>query len=54
MTYRDYKRVPSDNTEINYLQDELEKIIVSISRRIDEANKDTTDLEDRVKKLEDS
>ena len=47
MTYREYKRRYSDIEDVNYVQGELEKIVLSLSKRIDE-------LQKRIKKLEEA
>ena len=45
MANETYSRIDSDNKDINYIQGQLESIILSLSRRI-------IDLEKRLKKLE--
>jgi hypothetical protein len=45
MANETYSRIDSDNEDINYIQGQLESIILALSRRI-------IDLENRLKKLE--
>ena len=58
MTYRVYKRVESDRDDVNHIQDSLEKIVFSLSTRMDDLDmsfeKKINDLRRRVKILEDA